>query len=195
MGIEIKLTDREFPISAVFVDFLHRHIEGRTQEPTWFDQLSEDLIPAQSEERRQAAMAVVEAVVGHPAGQKAILRSYELLTDILTGQPEKLRYFQDLLRVRDLSGSVARQLSGRHSAPKGVPDETDGTATGDPEDEIRRSVRRMEHRAADAGRSGADLGDVRAQLPAVSCAVRGRGAGGADRPTAGAGLESSGASR
>jgi hypothetical protein len=104
MGIEIKLTDREFPISAVFVDFLHRHIEGRAQEPTWFDQLSEDLIPAQSEERRQAAMAVVEAVVGHPAGQKAILRSYELLTDILTGQPEKLRYFQDRYRFVCVAG-------------------------------------------------------------------------------------------
>ena len=45
-----------------------------------------------------------------------------------------------VLRVHDLSGSVARQLSGRHSVPKGVRDETDGTATGDPEDEIRRSV-------------------------------------------------------
>jgi hypothetical protein len=45
-----------------------------------------------------------------------------------------------LLRVHDLSGSVARHLSGRHSAPKGVPNETNGSATGEPKDEIRRNV-------------------------------------------------------
>ncbi len=45
-----------------------------------------------------------------------------------------------VLRVHDLSGSVARHLSGRHSAPKGVPNETNGSATGEPKDEIRRNV-------------------------------------------------------
>ena len=45
-----------------------------------------------------------------------------------------------MLRVHDLSGSVARHLSGRHSAPKGVPNETNGSATGEPKDEIRRNV-------------------------------------------------------
>ena len=45
-----------------------------------------------------------------------------------------------VLRVHDLSGSVARHLSGRHSAPKGVPNETNGSATGEPKDEIRRDV-------------------------------------------------------
>ncbi len=52
--------------------------------------------------------------------------------------PQQISY--RLLRVNELSGSVARHLSDRHSAPKGERDETDGTATGDPEDEIRRSV-------------------------------------------------------
>ena len=42
--------------------------------------------------------------------------------------------------INDLSGSVARQLSGRHTAPKGVGDETNGPARGDPEDEIRIEV-------------------------------------------------------
>jgi hypothetical protein len=51
----------------------------------------------------------------------------------------KLSFF-DLLGVNGLSGFVARNLSGRHSALKGVRDETDGSATGDPEDEIRRGV-------------------------------------------------------
>ena len=45
-----------------------------------------------------------------------------------------------VLRVHDLSGSVARHLSGRHSALKGVPNETNGSATGEPKDEIRRNV-------------------------------------------------------
>ena len=41
-----------------------------------------------------------------------------------------------LLEAFEMSGSVARHLSGCHIAPKGVRNETDGTATGDPEDEI-----------------------------------------------------------
>lgn len=98
MGVEIKLTDREFPVSAIFVEFLHRQIEGRPHDSTWFDQLSEELVPAQAEERRQAAVAVAETVMAHPVGQRAILRSYELLTAILAGQPEKLRFMQDRYR-------------------------------------------------------------------------------------------------
>ena len=43
-------------------------------------------------------------------------------------------------RARDLSGSVARHLSGCHSAPKGVRNDADASATGDSEDEIRGSV-------------------------------------------------------
>lgn len=57
-------------------------------------------------------------------------------------------YFEDVnllqscpeLRVNELSGAVARHLFGRHRAPKGERDDTDGTASGDPEDEFRRSV-------------------------------------------------------
>lgn len=98
MGIEIKLTDREFPVSAVFVDFLHRHIEGQPHEATWHDQLSEELVPAQAEERRQAAIAVAEAIMAHDDGKKAVVRSYELLTAILAAQPEKLRFFHDRYR-------------------------------------------------------------------------------------------------
>ena len=45
-----------------------------------------------------------------------------------------------VLRVRDLSGSVARHLSGCHIAPKGVGDDTDASATGDTQDEVRGSL-------------------------------------------------------
>jgi hypothetical protein len=41
-----------------------------------------------------------------------------------------------MLGVNELSGSVARNLSGCHSALKGVRDETDEAATGDSENEI-----------------------------------------------------------
>jgi hypothetical protein len=41
-----------------------------------------------------------------------------------------------LSRVFDLSGFVAREVSGCHSALKGVKDEADRTATGDTKDEI-----------------------------------------------------------
>ena len=58
-------------------------------------------------------------------------------------QPRPVRVFPvmaAMLRVNDLSGFVARNLSGRHSAPQGVRHETNGGATGDTEDEIRGSV-------------------------------------------------------
>ena len=48
--------------------------------------------------------------------------------------------FLAVLRVHDLSGSVARHLSGCHIALKGVPDDAEASATGDTEDEVRGSV-------------------------------------------------------
>jgi hypothetical protein len=98
MGVEIKLTDKEFPVSPVFIDFLHRHMEGKEFEVSWHDQLSEVLVPAQTEEKQKAAVSVAEQVLQDPAGQKAIFRSYELLTALLVGQPEKLKLFHDRYR-------------------------------------------------------------------------------------------------
>ncbi|MBI3045789.1 MAG: hypothetical protein HYY78_23515 [Betaproteobacteria bacterium] len=98
MGVEIKLTDKEFPVSPVFIDFLHRHIEEKGFEASWHDQLSEALVPAQAEERQQAAVAVADRVLQNPAGQKAILRSYELLTALMVGQPDKLRLVHERYR-------------------------------------------------------------------------------------------------
>lgn len=98
MGVEIKLTDKEFPVSPVFIDFLHRSIEEKAFDASWHDQLSEELIPAKPDEAQKAAVAVAEQVLQHPLGQKAIYRSYELLTALLIGQPDKLRFFQDRYR-------------------------------------------------------------------------------------------------
>jgi hypothetical protein len=98
MGVEIKLTDKEFPVSPVFIDFLHRYIDEKAFDASWHDQLSEELIPAKPDEAQKAAVAVAEQVLQHPVGQKAIYRSYELLTALLIGQPDKLRFFQERYR-------------------------------------------------------------------------------------------------
>ena len=92
MGVEIKLTDRDLPVSPSFVDFLHRYLEGKEPGARWHDQESEELIvPARFEDAVKQAAAVAPQVVQHPVGQQAIYRSYELLTAFLTGRPEKLR--------------------------------------------------------------------------------------------------------
>ena len=101
MGVEIKLTDKDLPVSPVFIDFLHSYIEEQDFEVSWHDQLSEVLIPAKAEEALKAAVSVADQVLQHPVGQKAIYRSYELLTAFLTGQAEKLRFFHKCYLRRD----------------------------------------------------------------------------------------------
>ena len=40
MGVEIKLTDKELPVSPVFVDFLAHIVDGRQFEGAgWHDQI------------------------------------------------------------------------------------------------------------------------------------------------------------
>jgi hypothetical protein len=98
MGVEIKLTDKEFPVSAAFIEFLHHQITRQPVDTTWHDQLNEVLIPADTDKKRAVAQAVAEQVMRHPLGEKAIYRSYELLTALLTGAPEKLAFFHDHYR-------------------------------------------------------------------------------------------------
>ncbi len=95
MGVEIKLTDKEFPVSPVFIDFLHRHIEEKEFDTTWFNQLSESLVPTKAAEKRESAVALAPQILQHPTGQQAIYRCYELFTALLTGVPEKLRILQE----------------------------------------------------------------------------------------------------
>jgi hypothetical protein len=94
MGVEIKLTDKELPVSPVFIDFLV-HIVDETpfEEAIWGDQLSEELA---NENRRlmenveQNAQRVVET----PFGQQQIARAYELLVALLTGDMETIKDIQ-----------------------------------------------------------------------------------------------------
>jgi len=67
-----------------------------------------------------------------PTFVKACFVSSPITTKRISGNPPAFL----VSRVNELSGSVARYLSGRHSVPKGVRDEADGAITGDPEDEI-----------------------------------------------------------
>jgi hypothetical protein len=98
MGVEIKLTDKEFPVSPAFIEFLHHHITEQQFDVSWHDQLSEVLVPADGEKKREVAQSVAESVLQDAVGQKAIYRSYELLTAILTGIPEKLRFVHERYR-------------------------------------------------------------------------------------------------
>lgn len=94
MGVEIKLTDRDLPVSPGFIEFLHHRIEGRAEDTSWHDQLSETLVPAEFERRVQLAESVADRVLHHPLGERAIYRAYELFAALLLGRLEVLHALQ-----------------------------------------------------------------------------------------------------
>jgi len=98
MGIEIKLTDRDLPVSPVFIDFLHRRIHGAGPEASWHDQISEELVPGNLDKRIEHARGVAESVIAHPVGQRVIYRSYEFFTALLTGNEARLKAFHERFR-------------------------------------------------------------------------------------------------
>jgi hypothetical protein len=98
MGIEIKLTDRDLPVSPAFIDFLHRRIRGGEADASWHDQVSEVLVPANFEQQVKQARGVAESVIAHPLGQRVIFRAYELFTALLTGDEAKLQAFHERFR-------------------------------------------------------------------------------------------------
>lgn len=95
MGVEIKLTDKELPISPAMIEFLDHTIAGKPQEAVWSDQLSEVLVPMEAERRVQYAQDVAEKVLQNPLGQKAIYRAYDLLAAISIGNLQKLKGLQE----------------------------------------------------------------------------------------------------
>ncbi len=90
MGVEIKFTDKEFPVSPIFIDFLYRHRNNLEFDTTWHDQLSEEMV-AMGDTMRETATAHAGEVLQDPDGQRVIYRSYQLLTAFLTGVPDQLR--------------------------------------------------------------------------------------------------------
>ena len=95
MGVEIKFSDRDLPVSPGFIDFLHHHIGRRATDTSWHDQRSEVLVPADFEARLKRAESVADSVLQDPVGQRAIYRAYELFTAMLLGQSNKLAAFHD----------------------------------------------------------------------------------------------------
>ncbi len=94
MGVELKLTDRELPVSPVFVDYLAHLVDGREfNDPAWHDQLSETLNFAQHD-LVQRAPRDAERVMADPRGRQAIARSYQWLMALLTGDIAALREIQ-----------------------------------------------------------------------------------------------------
>ncbi|MGH8641045.1 MAG: hypothetical protein ACRET6_05005 [Burkholderiales bacterium] len=91
MGVEIKLTDKELPISPAMIEFLDHHIAGKAQEATWSDQLSETLVPTEAQQRLQYAQSVADKVLQDPLGRQAIYRAYDLLAAISIGSLQKLK--------------------------------------------------------------------------------------------------------
>ena len=98
MGVEIKLTDQQLPVSPVFVDFLYRRIHAQVADASWQDQVSETLVPGEFGKRLEHARGVAEEVLAHPLGQKVIYRAYELFTALLTGDEAKLAAFHSRFR-------------------------------------------------------------------------------------------------
>ena len=94
MGVEIKLTDQELPVSPVFIDFLHHIVaEIPFEGAVWGDQLSESLSHEQRR-IRQSATEHAQTVLAAPVGQKAIARAYELLVALMTGDVETIKDIQ-----------------------------------------------------------------------------------------------------
>ena len=85
MGVEIRLTDRELPVSPVFIDFLAHLLDGRPfDDREWADQISEALnfgLP----ELQLRAEAAAPGVMNDARGRAHIGRAYSLLLSLLTG--------------------------------------------------------------------------------------------------------------
>lgn len=94
MGIEIKLTDKQIPVTPVFVHYLANVIDGNAfNDMHWHDQLSEELSQEQKK-LLEEAQSNAQKVIQSPIGQKAILRVYELFVALLTGDYAKIRDIQ-----------------------------------------------------------------------------------------------------
>lgn len=94
MGVELKLTDSELPVSPIFIDFLRHIVEDLPfEEAQWGDQLSETML---SDQRRiiESAPESAKVILATERGQQAIARAYQLLLVLLTGDIEAIKDIQ-----------------------------------------------------------------------------------------------------
>ncbi len=93
MGLEFKLSDRELPVSPVFVHFVAQLLRGLPFEgERWAEQRSESLSLMDSDLDRVAADAAL--VMGSAAGRERLARAYTLLAALLIGELSPLHDLQ-----------------------------------------------------------------------------------------------------
>jgi hypothetical protein len=104
MGIEFKLTDRELPVSPVFIEFLAQVLSQRPLDrQIWSDQLSENLSVADDDRPRRVTEAAA-FVMGDAAGRELLARAYGLLFSLLTGDLLPLRELQSRFHFINVIG-------------------------------------------------------------------------------------------
>ena len=91
MGVSLTFTDEQFTLAPLFMDFLYRHFRGGFEDQRWHDQLAEGLTHDDRVVRTANAHAL--EMMADPKAQRAVLRSYELLSAFLTGNSEQLKPF------------------------------------------------------------------------------------------------------
>jgi hypothetical protein len=85
MGVEIRLTDRELPVSPLYIDFLSHLLDGRPfDDGEWADQTSEALNFGLPEVQRRAE-AAAPRVMNDARGRELVGRAYSLLMALLCG--------------------------------------------------------------------------------------------------------------
>ncbi len=93
MGLEFKLTDRELPVSPIFIHFLAQVLsEQPFDREIWAEQRSEALSPTEVDLSRATGAAAI--VMGSPWGRERLARAYTLLFSLLTGDLEPLHELQ-----------------------------------------------------------------------------------------------------
>jgi hypothetical protein len=104
MGVEIKLTDRELPVSPVFIDFLAHLLDNRPfADNEWADQLSEALNYGLPELQRRATQDAPR-VMNDARGRAHVARAYGLLLSLLTGDLAPLRDLQHRFHFVNIVG-------------------------------------------------------------------------------------------
>jgi hypothetical protein len=93
MGLEFKLSDRELPVSPVFVHFLAQVLRGLPfDREVWAEQRSESLSLNEVDLNGVAAAAAL--VMGSAYGRERLARAYTLLFSLLTGDLAPLHELQ-----------------------------------------------------------------------------------------------------
>ncbi len=129
MGVEIRLTDRELPVSPVFIDFLAHWLDGRPfDDREWADQTSEALNFGLPELQRRAE-AAAPGVMNDERGRVHVGRAYGLLMALLVGDFKPIEelqqrfHFINVIGIPRTGGSylTAELYRALGIAPRSVP--------------------------------------------------------------------------